>query len=132
MAFRLVLDKLAWVHLDRRRLLVTRNHDRTVFYFPGGRREPGETDEQALVREIDEELRVAVLGSTMRHFRTYDVGAPGGGVARMTCYFAEHRGEFRPDNEIAELAWVRAGDRERLGPIDQLVLDDLHAAGHLD
>jgi 8-oxo-dGTP pyrophosphatase MutT (NUDIX family) len=132
MAPRLVLDKLAWVHVERRRLLVTRNHDRTLYYVPGGRREPGETDEQALVREIDEELGVAVLASTMRHFRTYDVDAPGAAVARMTCYFAEHRGEFRPDNEIAEFAWVRRDDRERLGPIDQLVLDDLHAAGHLD
>lgn len=55
----LALDKVAWIHLDERRLLVTRNHGRGLFYLPGGRREPGETDAEALVREIAEMAWIA-------------------------------------------------------------------------
>ena len=54
-----VPEKVAWVLVREGQVLVTRNHGRDLFYFPGGHREPGETDAQTLVREIDEELQTA-------------------------------------------------------------------------
>ncbi|MGW3345782.1 NUDIX domain-containing protein [Nonomuraea rubra] len=54
-----VPEKAAWV-------LVTRSHGREVFSFPGGMREPGESDGQTLVREIDEELLTAIDADSHR------------------------------------------------------------------
>ena len=44
-----LIDKIAWIHLEERRLLVARNAGRERFYLPGGKREPGESDVQTLV-----------------------------------------------------------------------------------
>lgn len=45
------IDKIAWIHLEQRRLLTARNAGRDRFYLPGGKREPGESDLETLVRE---------------------------------------------------------------------------------
>lgn len=125
-------EKLAWVLIRHGRVLVTRNKSRHLFYFPGGMREPGESDAQALVREIDEELQVASDAATMVHFVTVQAPGDGGGTElRMICYTADHSGELVPDHEIAELAWLNYASRDRASPPDQLVFDALHSAGQL-
>ena len=50
--------------------------------FPGGKQEPGETPDQALVREIFEELEVAIR--VEGPLRTDDTTV-GGDVIRLTC-----------------------------------------------
>lgn len=111
---------------------MTRNQGRNLFYFPGGMREPGESDAQALVREIGEELQTVINEATMAHVVTVQGRGDGGGSdARMICYTAGHRGELVPDHEIAELAWLGYLDRHRVSPVDQLVFDALHSAGQL-
>lgn len=125
-------EKVGWILIRQGRVLMTRNHGREHFYFPGGMREPGESDAQALVREIDEELQAAIDEATMAHIVT--VQAPGDGDGpdlRMICYTADHRGELVPDHEIAELSWLSYADRDRVSPADQLVFDMLHSAGQL-
>lgn len=54
----MTIDKLAWLHLVERKLLVVRSHPRQLFYLPGGKHDPGESDQQALIREIREELSI--------------------------------------------------------------------------
>ena len=46
-----VIDKIAWIHLDDGKILSTRSRGKDVYYLPGGKREPGETDLDTLVRE---------------------------------------------------------------------------------
>ena len=55
-----IIDKLAWIHIEDGRILVTRTTGRKKYYIPGGKREAGESDAQALIREIKEELSVAL------------------------------------------------------------------------
>ena len=127
------VEKVAWVHIVDRRLLVGRNRGRTLFYLPGGMREPGETDSQTLVREIDEELQAVIDPATMQHVHTAEIppGHPAHGPFRMICYSADHRGELVPSREIAEKAWFRHEDRNRVSVVDALVLDALHETGRL-
>jgi 8-oxo-dGTP diphosphatase len=126
-----VIDTVAWVHLERRRILCARPRGKDVFYVPGGKREGAETDLQTLRREITEELTVALLPGTVRHVGTYQAGQPDGLVVRMSCYTADYTGTLTASSEIDELAWFRYADRPLVPPVDQLLFDELHAAGRL-
>ncbi|SEF88463.1 ADP-ribose pyrophosphatase YjhB, NUDIX family [Nonomuraea solani] len=128
-----VPEKVAWVLLRDQRVLVTRNHGREVFYFPGGMREPGESDDQTLVREIDEELQTVIDPGTMVHVGTFEVppGHSERGPFRMICYTADHEGPLSPAREVEEKAWIGYADRHRVSYVDSLVLIALHERGLL-
>lgn len=126
-----VIDTVAWVHLENGRILCARPRGRDVFYIPGGKREGAESDLETLRREISEELTVALLPGTVRHVGTYQAGSPGGPVVLMSCYTAGYTGTLAASSEIDELAWFGYADRPRVPPVDQLLFDDLHAAGQL-
>ena len=126
-----MIDTVAWVQLEHGRILVARPRRKDVFYIPGGKREGGETDLQALCREITEELTVTLLPGTVQHAGTYEAAQPDGVLVRMSCYTGGYAGTLTPSSEIAELAWFSYADRPRVPPVDQLLFDDLKAAGQL-
>ncbi|GAA2518017.1 NUDIX domain-containing protein [Streptomyces longisporus] len=128
-----VPEKVAWVLVRDDQVLVTRSHGRDLFYLPGGHREPGESDRETLVREIDEELQAVIDPSSMVHFGTFEIGEghPEHGAFRMICYTADHRGELTPSREIAEKAWFGYADRDRVSAVDGMVFDALLDAGRL-
>ena len=121
-----VIDTVAWVHLKNGRILCARPRGKDIFYIPGGKREGAETDLQTLLREIAEELAVALLPETVRHVATYEADQ-----VRMSCYTGDYQGTLTASGEIDELAWFCHADRSRVPPVDQLLFDDLHVAGQL-
>lgn len=124
-----LIDKVAWLHLAGGRILSTRSHGKDVYYLPGGKREPGESDVETLVREVDEELAVAIDPATASHVGTFEAQADGraaGVVVRMTCYAAEYSGTLRASSEIAEYTWLTYADRDRVAAVDKLIFDHLH------
>ncbi|PZG03462.1 NUDIX hydrolase [Nonomuraea aridisoli] len=128
------IDKIAWIHLDNGAILSTRSQGKNVYYIPGGKREPGETDVDTLVREIDEELAVTINPATAVHVGTYQAQAHGhaaGITVRMTCYTAAHHGTPTPSAEIEEAAWLTYADRHKVSPVDQIIFDHLHETGQL-
>ena len=130
-----LIDTVAWVCLENGRILCARPRGKDVFYIPGGKREGAESDLQTLVREIAEELTIALLPGTVRHVGTYEAaqpsGDPDGATVRMSCYSGEYSGTLAASSEIDELAWFSYTDRYRVPPVDQLLFDDLKASGQL-
>ena len=128
------IDKIAWIHLEDGKILSTRSRGKDVYYIPGGKREPGETDVDTLTREIDEELAVTIVPGTARHFGTFEAQAHGhadGVIVRMTCYTADHQGTPVPSSEIEEVGWLAYRDRDRVAPVDQIIFDHLQRTGRL-
>lgn len=122
----MIIDKLAWIHIANRKLLATRTRGRDAWYIPGGKREPGESDHQALVREIKEELSVDLVAEQIALVGTFEApahGAPPGTVVRMTCYQAPYEGELKPCREIEEVAWLDHGDRAGSSDVTRIILD---------
>jgi len=66
------VDKVAFVHIRDRKVLVALNEGNDTWFLPGGHREPGETDEQTLIREVKEELSVDIVPDTIDYFDTFE------------------------------------------------------------
>lgn len=128
------IDKVAWLLVDQGRVLSTRSQGKDCFYFPGGKREPGETDEQTLVREIQEELTVDIIPESMQFAGLFEAQAHGhaqGIIVAMSCYYADYTGTLQPAAEIAEIVWLTYSDRAQVSPVDQLIFDWLFERGLL-
>ncbi|MFR9725483.1 NUDIX hydrolase [Streptomyces sp. MS19] len=131
---RRVIDTVAWVHLSEGRILGARSRGKDVFYIPGGKRDPGESDIETLTREVREELTVSLVPGTAEHVGTYTAAAhghPDGTLVTMACYTARYEGTLTASSEIEEIAWLRLADRDRTAPVDHAVFDDLARAGLL-
>lgn len=122
------IDKLAFIYLKDKKILMTRSKNNDTFYIPGGKREAGETDEQALRREVREELSVDLEPITKLYgiFEAQAHGKPEGIMVRMTCYQAEPIGECIAGSEIEELAYYAYIQKNSVGPVDKLIFDDLY------
>ena len=102
------IDKVAWVHVADRRLLSARSRGKDAYYLPGGKREPGETDEQCLAREISEELAVRIDPASLAYLGQFEAqahGKPEGVVVRLRCYAGGYAGA-RVARRLPA-AWVR-------------------------
>jgi 8-oxo-dGTP diphosphatase len=125
-----MIDKIAWLHLHGGQLLSTRSRGKDRYYLPGGKREPGETDAQTLLREIQEELTVALDPSSLAYAGTFEApahGHPAGVLVRMSCYWASrYTGTIQPASEIAEVVWLTYRHRSQVSAVDQLIFDWLH------
>jgi ADP-ribose pyrophosphatase YjhB (NUDIX family) len=83
--------------------------------FPAGFVEPGETAEQAIVREVAEETQLAV---EVRYLRSWARDLGGGESYLGLCFRGEiSRGEVVIDDESLEYAWVPL-EREALEALD--------------
>ena len=61
-----IIDKLALVYIRDGKMLMTRSRGKDKFYNPGGKRETGETNIQALIREIKEEMSVDIIPESIK------------------------------------------------------------------
>ena len=129
------IDKVAWIQIVDRQVLSTRSRGKATFYFPGGKREPGESDQECLVREIREELAVELLPDTLQFLGQFAAQAHGhreGVRVQMRCYTGEYVGALSADSEIEELIWLRYADKLKTSPVDQLIFDWLNAHHLID
>lgn len=129
-----MIDKLAWIHIRDGRILAARSRGRDVYFLPGGKREIGESDEQALMREIAEELTVTLDRDSLRLLHVFEAqahGKPAGELVRMTCFTGNYSGPLQPAAEIEEIAWLTHADRDRMSLVMQNIVDWLRDRGEL-
>jgi 8-oxo-dGTP diphosphatase len=112
---------------DRGRVLVVRKHGTTRFMQPGGKPEPGESAAQTLIRELHEELGVALRESDLRplgRFVSAAANEPGHRVVADAFAAAIDPAGVRVQAELAELRWIAPEDAETL-PLAPLSVEHL-------
>ena len=128
------IDKIAYIHTENGKVLISRSKGKTKYYFPGGKREIGETDEETLIREISEELNVKIIPSTIQYVGTFKAQADGyaeGVIVKMTCYRADFEGDAMPSNEIEEIKWLNFSDIDSVSEVDKIIFQFLKEEGTL-
>jgi len=126
------IDKLAFINIKDKKLLSTLSKGKDTWYIPGGKRDGDETDQQALIREVKEELAVDIIPGTIKHYGTFEAqahGKPEGTVVRMTCYTAKFTGQLKASSEIDKYQYVDYSWKEKSSPVDKLIFDDLRTKG---
>lgn len=132
------IHKAAGVIIHDRRLLVERSKGKEFFIAPGGSIEPGETPEQALVRELMEEFQITVHEDRLSPFGTFKAGAAGqeDKIVEMNVFTVnEWDGEPTADNEVEEVRWITSEPEDgiKIGSIfEHEVIPRLKAAGLID
>ena len=130
-----MIDKLAWIEIRDKKILSTLSKGKDKFYIPGGKRELGESDTQALIREIKEELSVDLIPESLQHMETFEGQAHGhaqGVIVKMQCYTGDYQGVLIPDSEIERIVWLNYKDRPQVSPVDQIIFDWLKEKGWLE
>ena len=127
-----MIDKIGAIIIDNGKILVAREYGLDVFFIPGGKRKQGESDLQALEREIIEELGVAIKNPkyyntffTRNHDDTDEV--------RVIAYFAELDGMPIASSEIEELLWIDRNNygKYKLGNILKAMIPEMIKEGIL-
>ncbi len=121
-------DYLAAVSIALRRgdrlLLVRRAREPSLgFYaFPGGRVEPGETDEQAARRELAEETGLAAGAITFLREYLLEPSRPGATAFRLRVFGGDWRtGEPVADDDAEEAGWFTLADMRSIPVIDSVL-----------
>ncbi|MGE5041785.1 MAG: NUDIX hydrolase [Candidatus Levyibacteriota bacterium] len=129
------IDKLGYILIKDRKTLATKSKGKNVWFTPGGKREEGETDEQALVREVEEELSVNLLKGTIKPYEVFEAqahGKPEGTFVKITCYTADYTGKLKANSEIKEIGWISSKDMENTTLTGKLILEDLKNKNLID
>lgn len=103
------MHKSAGIIIKNGSLLVLRSKGKDTFYAPGGKLDSGETPKQALCRELQEEVSIAVKEDALTLFGCFEAPAhdKDGITLVMDVFFVnDYSGEVVASNEIEECQWV--------------------------
>jgi 8-oxo-dGTP pyrophosphatase MutT (NUDIX family) len=107
----------ALIYVKNNQILLVRVRENTIWYFPGGKIDAGETPLQTVIREVDEELNVQLSSSelnylgevvTDNHDRTTTVS--------VQCFAGNINQTIKPCAEISEIKWFDLGDTKLMAP----------------
>lgn len=108
------------------RLLLVRKRDTDVFMQPGGKFEPGETSQQALIRELREELGFELEPGDLEFVGRFEADAANEAGHRIDCdvHFTVLDTDGVVAAEIEERIWVDPATMHelRLAPLTALVM----------
>jgi 8-oxo-dGTP pyrophosphatase MutT (NUDIX family) len=121
------IRKVAWLEVRDRKLLCIRRRGGRQFYLPGGAPEAGEQDIDALQRQIEAQLAVKFVASTLIPVGT--ISAPsdedGAVIVTITAFTGLHEGIPRPHGDITEVRLIGIADAARTSTLTQRFIASL-------
>jgi 8-oxo-dGTP diphosphatase len=105
----MVRERIVAIILRDKKLLLLKGNSPEL-WSPGGKQEEGETKEQTLRRELQEEIKLKL--KSLKPFKTYFLKNPYNAeqMVRSQCFLVEADGEPKPDNEINSFVWFSKED----------------------
>jgi mutator protein MutT len=136
------IHKAGAILLRDKKLLLTHELGKKFYLAPGGIVETGETSEEAVIRELEEEVNIKVTPANLDFFGTFYAQAAGAEdkYLQMDVYLVKNwSGEPTPssiEEEIDAIAWVNTltkPDNIQIGSIfEHQVMPTLKKLGLID
>lgn len=126
-----LFETVAYIHIKNKKILLSKSKKHTAFIMPGGKREQGENDVQALTRELQEELNINLIPKSIKLYGIFEAQAydkPEGTTVRIICYLGTHTGQLTPNAEIEFIQFfTHSGylSMQDTAPGVRLILNDL-------
>ena len=123
-----VIDKLAYILIKDKKILLSLSKGKDTWYIPGGKREGEELDSETLIREVKEELSVDLMPNSIKKYGVFEAQAHGhdkGIIVRMSCYTSDYSGNLKAASEIEKLEFFPYSRKSETSPVDHLIFDDL-------
>lgn len=101
----MVIETVAYIYTENKKLLLVRTKGKKTYYMPGGKVDIGEKHKDALVRELKEELTIDIDHKSIKLYKVFEAqahGKPQGTTVRIFCFTAKHSGSIKPGREIAD------------------------------
>lgn len=98
--------KAAGIIVQDRKVLATRSRGKSFFIQPGGKLEDGETEAQAVIRELREELGIDVSEADLEKIGDYYAEAAGQSGKRLKLaawLVKDFSGQPEPHSEVEEI-----------------------------
>lgn len=121
-------EVVAAIIIKDRKILMCRSRGNELYYCPGGKLEPGETELDAIIRECKEEINIDLNRQSIKKYCRFEADAYGFAEPRivvMNCYQFEYTGEIKASAEIDDTFWASSMDTERLAPAAKVLLEKL-------
>jgi len=121
-----------------RKLLLAFSNNKQAFYLPGGKADQGESTENALRREVREELNVALDPEKVQfytHITAPAFGELDGIIMEQDCFLYDLHQQPTPSAEIGDLRYFNThtyGDQPQQVPGVVMVMHQLQADGLID
>ncbi len=103
------IHKAGGILIQNRRFLVSRSKGKNFFISPGGKLKAGESPEEALIRELSEELNIKITRQDLKKFGAFYAAAAEQEekYLRMDVFLVNRwEGDLQPNNEIEEILWI--------------------------
>lgn len=121
-----------------RKLLLAYSNNKQCFYLPGGKTNAGETSQQALCREIMEELNIVLAESDLQYYTHITAAAYGeanGTIMEQDCFFVTKEVSPVAAAEIGALQYFSLDEylqQPNTAPGAIMILQQLKAGGYID
>ena len=98
--------KASGIIVEDRKVLATRSKGRSMYIQPGGKLEAGETETEAVIRELREEMGIEVTEGDLEKIDDFYAEAAGqaGKRLKLAAYLVKrYDGEPSPQSEVEEI-----------------------------
>jgi|SRR3989338_5259504 len=104
-----MLKRISAVVIKDKKILLVTGYDESFYWTPGGKAEENEGAEDALRREIKEELNLNIM-SLRKYMKYIGENLTTKKTMEVDCYLVKTKGVLKPQKEITKFIWAKKED----------------------
>lgn len=103
----MILTATALIRKNNNLLVLKKRNKPSHYILPGGKIDKGESPEEALIRELEEELSILIKKEQFSLFKIIETKAQfENDTIKSHIFLVDYQGDFKINNEIEEYAWI--------------------------